>query len=471
MGMRLHTTPWARIATAGIILAGFVFCLAVDLPGYLSYDSVVQLLEGRTAQYANWHPAVMSWLLGLADAVVPGAGLFVVFDALLFFASLLGLLLIRPKPSWGACAVAALLVFSPQVLLYQGTVWKDVLFANAGVAGFACLALAAERWQDAKFRFGLISAGFALFALAALVRQNGAVVPLFGAIALGWIAASQTPSRPLARAALYGAGALLAAGLLAASAGLALATRTVGDSGPAVQLQLLQTYDVIGAVVEQPDLDLARIADDDPSLEKIIRTTGVRVWSPVRNDTLGNTKAVQAALDDADPETIAAQWHDLILHHPWLYLRVRADVFRWVFLTPDLELCVPYEVGVDGPPSVMVELGLKERTDARDAALDDYAHLFVGTPVLSHAVYAVLAFIALLILLRRRPAPDIAIAFMLLAALAFAASFFVISIACDYRYLYFLDLAAMVAIFYLALDVRSAWDTLKNSFPLPRRKR
>jgi hypothetical protein len=41
---------------------------------------------------------------------------------------------------------------------------------------------------------------------------------------------------------------------------------------------------------------------------------------------------------------------------------------------------------------------------------------------------------------------------MLLASLAFTASFFVISIACDYRYLYALDLAALASLFYLALD-------------------
>jgi hypothetical protein len=41
---------------------------------------------------------------------------------------------------------------------------------------------------------------------------------------------------------------------------------------------------------------------------------------------------------------------------------------------------------------------------------------------------------------------------MLIAAFAFTASFFVISIACDYRYLYFLDIAALAAVFYLALD-------------------
>ena len=37
-------------------------------------------------------------------------------------------------------------------------------------------------------------------------------------------------------------------------------------------------------------------------------------------------------------------------------------------------------------------------------------------------------------------------------ALLFAASFAVISVACDYRYLYLLDLAAMVGLIYAALD-------------------
>jgi uncharacterized membrane protein YphA (DoxX/SURF4 family) len=65
-------------------------------------------------------------------------------------------------------------------------------------------------------------------------------------------------------------------------------------------------------------------------------------------------------------------------------------------------------------------------------------------------------------LFARRRAADIAIAFMLLATFAFTASFFVISIACDYRYLYFLDLATLVAAFYVAFDWRSAWAAMQR---------
>src|ERR1700679_3145782 len=145
--MRQTAAPWAGAAAiAGIIVAGFVFCLAADLPGHLSSDGVAPRLEAPRGQSANWHPAVMSWLLGLGDAVVPGTSLFVVFDALLFFGSLLGLLVIRPRPHWAAAVVAVAWMLTPQVLIYQGTVWKDVLFADAAMAGFVCLALAGASW-------------------------------------------------------------------------------------------------------------------------------------------------------------------------------------------------------------------------------------------------------------------------------------------------------------------------------------
>ena len=71
--------------TAGVIFAGFVFSLAANLPGHMSFDSIIQLLEGRTGAYAGWHPPVTSWLLGVTDAILPGTALFVVLDTLLIY--------------------------------------------------------------------------------------------------------------------------------------------------------------------------------------------------------------------------------------------------------------------------------------------------------------------------------------------------------------------------------------------------
>lgn len=453
--MHLRAAPLGAGIASTIILAGFGFSLAANWPGHLSYDSVIQLLEGRTAIYANWHPPVMSWMLGLADAVVPGAGLFMVFDTVLVYGALVSLLLLDGKASWVAAGIALICVLSPQFLIYPGLVWKDVLFAALTTAGFVCLAHAGWRWEQSRRRFGMVTGGFIFLVLAALARQNGILVLLCGALTLGWIAASAIPQQRLKTGAVYG-GTALAAAFLAVTAGhAALETRVVGREGPLSQIRLLQAYDIIGAAAAAPDLTLARIHASDPVLENLIRSDGVRLYSPVRNDTLERSQALTQALNDAPPGVIEAEWSNLILSHPLLYLKTRWAAFRWVFFTPDLAVCYPYSLGVDGPPDAMKTLGFSRRWDARDSTLEDYAGRFQGTPVFSHPAYALVAFGAIGLLLHRRRPADIAMAGLLTAALLYTASYFVISISCDYRYLYVLDLSALTAVFYLALDPMS----------------
>src|SRR6185437_8627228 len=140
--MRTPPNPSLPSAVAGaILLAGFAATVLVSWPGHLSYDSILQLLQGRTGIYNAWPPPVMAWLLGLGDALVPGTGLFVTFDVLLAFGAFAGILLLVPRQvGWAAVPAAVAVVLTPQVLIYQGVVWKDVLFADSAVAGFVCLA-------------------------------------------------------------------------------------------------------------------------------------------------------------------------------------------------------------------------------------------------------------------------------------------------------------------------------------------
>jgi hypothetical protein len=55
-------------------------------------------------------------------------------------------------------------------------------------------------------------------------------------------------------------------------------------------------------------------------------------------------------------------------------------------------------------------------------------------------------------LLRRRRPEDVPMAGLLVAAILYTLSYFFVSIACQYRYLYMLDLAAIAAALYLASD-------------------
>lgn len=463
MPFRVWPIP-AKAVTAGILAAGLGFSLAANLPGHLSYDSVIQLLEGRQAAYGNWHPPIMSWLLGAFDALAPGTSLFVIWGAFLLYASAFSLLLLPGKVSWAAAATALFCVITPQFFLYPGIVWKDVLFAVLAVAAFICLTHVSEQWRNERLRFGLIAISCLLLAMAALARQNGAIIVPVAAIALGWIGARHSSAR---QGLIYGVAMFAVVACVALAARTALETRVYGDKGPFAQIQLLQTYDIIGALKADPDFSLARIESDDPDLARELRTDGVKLYTPERNDTLTKSSSLQATMNNADPDVISAQWYDLVLHHTWLYLKIRWEIFGWVFLTPNLSACVPYEVGVDGPPSVLSALGIAERMDSRDLALENYGKAFVRTPILSHLAAAFLAVAELIVLLRRKRDADIAIAAMLAGALIFTLTFFVISIACDYRYLYFLDVSALIALLYLMRDAKIAsaahWRSRHNT--------
>src|ERR1700743_319721 len=243
----------AGIAAAAILVAGWGVALALSWPGHLSFDSIVQLHDGRTGFYHSWHPPAMAWLLGVVDAILPGTGLFILLDSLLLLAAMLMVLAIARRVSWAAAGVAALCVLLPQFALYQAVVWKDVLFADAAVAGFAALACAPACWGKQRVRLAWIALAFALLALAALTRQNGVIVLGAGAVALVLIA----PGRRIGLA--YAGAALAGAMCVVCAASTMLARHSDDGEGPVAQLKILRLYDLIGAVAQDPSLPLDRL--------------------------------------------------------------------------------------------------------------------------------------------------------------------------------------------------------------------
>jgi len=439
-----------RAAAAAILALGCLASCVIEYPGSLEYDSMEQLLEGRTGVYSYWHPPVMSWMLGVSDTLMPGGAYFVLFLTLLAYGALISLLWLVPRVRWAAVAAAAVFVFLPQLFMFQGIVWKDVLFADACLVGFVCLAHAAARWRMAKLRFALLGASTLFLALAMLARQNGVIVLPCAALALGAIVLIQ--EKRWRAGAVYGAALLAASSVMALAANAALELRSDGSSAVEDQFKVLRLYDIAGMVKMRPDLPLPVLDKDAPELARLIRSDGVRLFSPVKNDTLETSKRLIAALDDTDAPVLAKQWRTLMIHYPATYLALRAELFRWVFFPPDEQLCHPYHVGYEGNPKDLKALGIRPRDDRRDYALSDYADILVGTPAYAHPVYALVALWTLVVLLRRRRPQDLAVAGLLAGALLFSLSFFVISIACDYRYLYLLDLSAIAGALYLLAD-------------------
>ncbi len=441
----------AATAYAIVILAGFAAVLFANLPGHLSFDSVIQLYEGRTGSHISFNPPIMAWILGRFDAIRPGTGLFVVASTSLLAASLIALSKLRARTSWLAPLAAGLAFALPQMMLYPAIVWKDVLFANLSIAAFVCVGLAARAWDRRGPRIIWLLAALPLLAVAGLVRQNGLICTAAAAAALTWIAGGKRlwPGLP------WGAGALVAVLAAAAAIGAAVqppGSSMAGDTGRG--LRVLQRYDIIGAAAHDPKLRFSALARADAGAADRIRLAGVRLYAPDRVDTLARDRSLRDQFKRLPTGIAAVEWREVLLRHTRPYLQHRAAVFRWLVAPPEPYRCLPYTTGVEGPKPMLDSLSLSAGYDRHDTELAAYARRFVGAPATSHVTYGVIAAVACLLCLWRRDQTDIAIAAMLSAALVFAASFFFISVACDYRYLYFLDLAAIVGVLYWALDPR-----------------
>ena len=182
----IHTGEGEKAGRAFRIamFAGLLLTLAANIPGQMSLDSVVALTEARTGVRQTWAPVVSSWILKPFDHLVAGTGLYVTASAAVLFLSLMSLTRLRPRATWGAVVLGALAVLTPQLLIYQGIVWRDVLFANLTIAGFVMLASVAQRWAS---RPNMALAGaLVCLTLAALARQNGLILVVAAAAVLAW---------------------------------------------------------------------------------------------------------------------------------------------------------------------------------------------------------------------------------------------------------------------------------------------
>jgi hypothetical protein len=335
-------------------------------------------------------------------------------------------LALRPR-GWPSAVLALLIVLTPQWLLYQGEIWKDILFAAAGIAGFAALAWYARRPHLAPLILATV-----LLAAAAAIRQNGIILLPVAAVTL----ALTGPGRWK-----HGLGFLVAGLILLLGIGVGLASRTDGGDGAAAEVRLAQSYDMAGAFARDPQLVLPL----PPEMERLLKGPGARLYTPLRNDDFAADPDLNRVRSDAPAGVISGAWQALVLHHTGLYLSVRWDDFVAVLTTPDTQICHFVWTGIYGDADVMRQLGLSARHRIQDRLVGGYAHLLVGTPVFSHVAWGLLAIVLLIVLLRRREPADLAVAGLLAGALLFALSFFFLSIACDYRYMVFLDFAAMAA--------------------------
>lgn len=431
--------------------------LALGLPGHLSVDSVMQLYEARTLQFISLHPPMMSLLLRMLDACVPGAPLFVVIDQALLTASF-ALLFAERKPDlgWLAAVAATLVVLNPLLLAYTGIVWKDVLMSHLAAFGFVCLYVAARRPLGRVRIAWAIGAALALSLMASL-RQHALVLAIPGVV----YAAILLSHGRAGRWGLAFAFSALAVGASIAIVAYADAV-AAGEKFPRTEsgLRSLATFDLMGIAANGGTIPDAAVAARARPLVPSYTPSQVDWWS---------TSGVEVGMDTSN---LVALWSRSVRESPRPYLAHRAAHFGALLWRP----CFPMFSGV--VPTVHVpslgrdivpELGLKGRWNRRDRKLMEWAdQLRDTTPLFNHVFWSIVLAVAAAALLRRGGA-DALVVFAASAAV-FTLGFAIIGISCDFRYLYVLPVAATVLLFALAVGSGAACEARSSDSGAPRQR-
>lgn len=449
--MRRDLGHSATTAWRWLLMGGFAVIAGLNFPGHLSVDSIMSITEGRSGVRISWGPPMYSAILGAFDKVFPSTGLYLAASVGLLMVTWSAMASLRPKTSWIAPVVLLGALLMPQVLIYQGIVWKDVLFANLAIAAFVALGHAARDWDERRAIWAPLGTACVCLAFACLVRQNGAVAVAAFALAVGWLAGRRSWKWAVPWAVAAFAAPLVLAAVLDE---VTPVHEPPGQADMDQGVRIVQHYDLVGALASDPTRPMPALQASNPTALAELRKEAPKVYSPVRADTLSRSQSLGMALWKLDGKAVGEEWRNLILKDPARYAQVRLAVFDWVFLTPKLDLCLPIHVGVAGLPDQTAALGLHEGWEPPDGQLYNYSTWWFDTPFYSHLTYAIAAFAVFVFLMIRRQAADIAMAGLMVAALGFAATFLIISIACDYRYCYFLDLAAITGVLYVALDPR-----------------
>jgi hypothetical protein len=413
----------------------------------------------------------MSVLLGFGDRLIPGTALYLAFSSALFFGAIA---LLVSRPSYfvltGALTVGACL--TPLVFIYQGIIWKDVLFANLTILAFCILTIADLPKKSQRYAFyGVV---ILLTAFAAMVRQNGFIAILCTGMVVGCYELKWMQRNIQNKRVVYFLSVLLcyfavAFGLVFSTNGIIRASALRQTSAIGDGIVVLLRYDIVGISARAKDADFQFMTDKGVDI-KAFRKAAVEFYTPSRVDNPNNPED-QSVIADGFSHLSAADtfhlWWRLVLTQPKAYLTHRMKHFVWLMFPQKPYMCLPIHVGVDGPRDLMLELKLQPGQRPSDQALYRYSQHYIGGPLMNATFYAVAAVLLLFMLLLRPAEGSISMVFMLIAALAFGGSYFVIGIACDFRYVYFMAVAPIAALLYVVAHASPDWQ--RRIISLPRR--
>jgi len=429
---RRRSTAWLLALLA---VLGFGLELRAFWPGLMSTDSFEQYVQAALHRYSDHHPPIMAWVWSLTDRVIPGpAGMLILHLSLLW----IGLWSVAEgarkrgfRYTWLILPIGVM----PWIANIAGVIWKDV--------GMACALLAAGGLlydvenSDRRLRFLVITTGFVLIAYATMVRANG----FFAALPLAaYAVATVRPRGAFTRAA--GIGVAFVALVLG---GQQLLERKVLDASPRHLSQLVMLFDLAGIACRGGGIDIP-IAFRKPGYDAAALCPA---YDPDQVDKLFffPKSPLQMSLDEDAVQKLRGKWLAAATQYPKLYLAHRMQSFAGLLglhrvSEDDRYLRQPYM-----QPNPW---GFAFTPNTLSSALDASVDALADSGLFSGALWIAVAAVLLVVIARRRLQARFE-AVLLVSGLMNALPYLFLSLAPNYRFLYWTVLSTSVALVLMLL--------------------
>ena len=293
-----------------ILCVGLVGLGLYAYPGFMSFDSVVQLREARAGTYSDWHPPAMAALWRLVEHVVAGPFGMWLLQTSAFLAGVT-LILRRSLGELGAAVAAVAILWFPPIAVTMAVVWKDCQMVGYLALGLGLLV------HDRRI------ASLAVLALATAMRINAFTMTLPLVLVL-W---QWRPNLVRWRRYALAACAWLAITLVAFGANRALTTTQLHP-----WYGSLAMFDTVGTLrfSGESDAALARDLADAPldASDHLARRIH-DAYSP-KNGVFDIVDAhlMHQPQTDAERAGIADAWRRAVFGHPRAYLWHRWRAYR-----------------------------------------------------------------------------------------------------------------------------------------------
>jgi hypothetical protein len=311
-----------------LLVAAWLGVVLYAYPGYMSFDSVLQLVQARTGVFGLGHPPLMGVLWATCDAIVTGPIGMLVIQTTCFVAGVY--LLLRQRLTDRAAAACTLVIaWFPPIAAVLAVIWKD-----SQMTGFLALGTALLASDLRRVRL----AGLALLSLATAMRYNALAITFVPVLLLfTWSPRHRWHTRyPLAFAAW-----------LAITIVPAVINNLLVSEPAALWHDSLALFDLTGTLRYAPDLpdpdirvqltgtpllvtegiqEAARTSPDPDVIPAATRLSfGTGSYTPALWAT--TTRLFGRPASDAQRAAITAAWKRVVLGHPGAYLEYRWHVF------------------------------------------------------------------------------------------------------------------------------------------------